>query len=307
MIAFAAAISDPEPYRRFAEPGIRLAADPDSEVLAFGAVGSIGRSYNMLLDAAAAHDDLEALVLVHPYMEIADPNLCAKVRTAFADPDVAVLGCMGASGVRSIAWWEGSVVSAPVTHRYHEHGGGDRPAFSWVHAEPPPTEVDTVDGLLLVLSAWAVRNVRFDESLHLGHGYDLDYCLQVREAGRKVVAVDIRAIQHRSLDLVKDLDLWIEAHVAMSRKWNGRIAGVDTDDASWKARARRAEAEREAARAFAFSSALKLDARVLELERAFEQATSTLSWRITAPLRRLNRLRSARASRTARDGSSREK
>ena len=50
---------------------------------------------------------------------------------------------------------------------------------------PPPAEVDTLDGQLLVLSPWAVRNVRFDESLLLGHGYDLDFCLQVRAAGRK--------------------------------------------------------------------------------------------------------------------------
>src|SRR4051794_39091012 len=62
------------------------------------------------------------------------------------------------------------------------HGGGD----------PPPVyartgEVDTVDGILLVLSPWAVRHVRFDESLGLVQGYVLDVCLQVREAGRKVV------------------------------------------------------------------------------------------------------------------------
>ena len=37
------------------------------------------------------------------------------------------------------------------------------------------------------------------------------------------------------------------------------------------ARARRAEAEREAARAVAFSDDLKLDARVLELERELEE------------------------------------
>ena len=32
-----------------------------------------------------------------------------------------------------------------------------------------------------------MRNVRFDESLGALHGYDFDFCLQVREAGRKVV------------------------------------------------------------------------------------------------------------------------
>ena len=51
------------------------------------------------------------------------------------------------------------------------------------------------------------------------------------------------------------------------------------------------EARREAARAIAMSESLKLDARVLELERELEQKTSTVSWRFTAPLRVLNHLR----------------
>ena len=87
-------------------------------------------------------------------------------------------------------------------------------------------EVDTVDGFLLVLSPWAVRNVRFDESLVLGHGFDLDYCLQVRAAGRKVVTADLRVVHHHSLELVSDLDLWVEAHMRVAEKWDGRMPGV---------------------------------------------------------------------------------
>ena len=59
----------------------------------------------------------------------------------------------------------------------------------------------------------------------------------------------------------------------------------------WKPRARRAEAEREAARTMAYSSALRVDAEVLALERAMAEMTESLSWRVTAPLRRLNRMR----------------
>ena len=57
----------------------------------------------------------------------------------------------------------GTVVSAPVIHHYEEHGGGELPAFSWTQREPPPAEVEAVDGQLLVLSPWVVRNLRFDE------------------------------------------------------------------------------------------------------------------------------------------------
>ena len=132
-------------------------------------IGSIFESYNALLDQAAERDDLEALVLVHQDAEIVDADFCAHVREALADPEVGVVGCVGAIGVRSIAWWEGSVSLASFVHRYDEHGGGDLPAFSWAWDEAPPYarigEVDTLDGFLLVLSPWAVRNVRFDESL----------------------------------------------------------------------------------------------------------------------------------------------
>jgi hypothetical protein len=294
MIAFGCSVSESEPYFRYAEPGIRMAAEPDSAIFSYAAVGTIGRTYNLLLDAAARHEDLEALVIVHPHTEIADPELCAKVRTALADPDIAVIGCAGASDVRTIAWWEGSVSCGAVTHRYVEHGGGELPAFSWTARHPAPAEVDTLDGFLLVLSPWAVRTVRFDEGLMLGHGFDLDYCLQVRGAGRKVVTADLRVIQHRSLKVISDLELWAEAHVEVARKWEGRMPGLETSTIDWRQRARRAEAEREAARALAYSKRLAADARLQELERSLQQATETMSWRITTPLRTINKWRRTR-------------
>jgi hypothetical protein len=300
MIAFGASISGDESYRRYAEPGIRLASEPDSETLAFCSIEPIGRTYNLILDAAAQREELEALVLVHPHTQITDPQLCAKVRAALAaDPDVAVIGAAGASDVHGIGWWDGTVVSAPLVHRYEECGGGELPAFAWAERQAPPAEVATVDGQLVALSPWAVRNVRFDEGLLLSYGFDLDYCLQVRAAGRKVVVADLRAVHHRSIELVKDLDVWVQAHIDVAEKWDGTLSEgpVPEDDAGWKRRARRAEAEREAARAVAFSESMERDARLLELERALAEKTGSLSWRVTAPLRELNALRRRRAER----------
>jgi Glycosyltransferase like family len=292
MIAFGISITEPDAYRTYAEPGIRLAAEPDSEIYPYAAAGSIFRSYNLLLDTAAARDDLEALVLVHQDAEIVDTDFCQKIRQALADPDVGVVGCVGAIGVRSIAWWEGSVTWASFIHRYGEHGGGDLPAFSWKADEIPPYartgEVDTVDGFVMALSPWVVRNIRFDESLGQLHGYDLDYCLQVREAGKKVATADFRAIHNHTLELVSNQDTWIEAHMRVTEKWEGRIPGIGDGGADWKQRARRAEAESEAGRAAAVSKKLQLDARELELQRALDETTNSISWRITAPLRWFN-------------------
>ena len=293
MIAFGSAITRRDVFERCALPGIRRAAEPDSEVHALTSVGSIFQSYNALLDKVAASADVEALVLVHQDAEIVDGDFCARVRDALADPTVGVAGCVGAIGVRSIAWWEGSVTLASFIHRYDEHDGGDLPAFSWSWADAPPYarlgEVDTLDGFLLVLSPWAVRTLRFDESLGQLHGYDLDFCLQVRAAGRKVVTADIRAIHHHALEPFSDPAVWIDAHVRLAEKWDGVLPGIGSGVGSWKERARRAEAERDVARIVGHATALEGAARVRELERALAETTDSISWRITAPLRRLGR------------------
>jgi hypothetical protein len=293
LIAFGSAITKPDVYGRAAAPGIARAAESDSVVYDLESVGTLAASYNRVLDLAAARDDLEALVMVHQDTEIVDTDFCAKVRVALRDPDVGVLGCVGAIGVRSIAWWEGSVTLASFVNRYTEHGGGDLAAFSWAWEDAPPYarvgEVDTLDGFLLVLSPWAARTIRFDEGLTQFHGYDLDYCLQVRETGHKVVTADVRAIHHRPLEMVPDQERWVAAHVEIAEKWDGRMPGIGTAPGSWRDRALRAEAERDAASALAHQTALEAKARTAELERDIAETTGSISWRLTAPLRRLGR------------------
>jgi hypothetical protein len=295
MIAFGSSITRPDVYRACAEPGIRRAAEPGAVVYDLPAAGSIFRSYNALLDRAAAHDDLEALVLVHQDAEIMSEDLCTTVRATLADPGVGLIGCVGAIGVRSIAWWEASVTLASFINRYSEHGGGDLHSFSWSWDEAPPYarpgEVETLDGFVLVVAPWVVRNLRFDESLGFFHGYDLDFCLQVREAGRKVVTADFRAIHHRPLEMLPDPEEWIDAHIRVAEKWDGRMARIGQAHGTWRERALRAEAERDAARTDARSTALEIEARTAMLERALAETRESISWRITAPLRLFGRRR----------------
>jgi GT2 family glycosyltransferase len=303
MIAFGSAIRGAEAYRRYAEPGIRRSAEPGAAIYAFAAVEPVGRTYNLILDAASSRCDLEALVLVHAHAEIVDPQFTLKVRQALAEPDVAVVGGAGASKVRSLAWWEGDVVAAPSRQRYDDFGGGVLPAFSWTEAAPPPAEVEVTDGQLLVLSPWAVRHLRFDESFLYSYGFDVDFCLQARAAGRRVAVADLRVLYHRALELVSDLDVWAQAHMQLAEKWDAQLSQVPSDEEGWKRRARLAEARREACRTIAFSQSLKRDARVLELERMIEEKKGSLSWRITAPLRSANRWWRERARRPVADSS----
>jgi GT2 family glycosyltransferase len=160
----------------------------------------------MLADAAE-RDDLEALVLLHEDTEIVDPAFCARVREALADPRVGVAGAVGANEVRSLSWWEGPRFGRVVEPRWRlDYGGGRH-------------DVQAVDGLLLVLSPWTVRNLRFDETAYAGfHGYDVDLCFQIRAAGRRVI-VDELDVVHHTRGGFGDKDAFLAADRVWRRKW----------------------------------------------------------------------------------------
>jgi Glycosyltransferase like family len=290
MIIFGTAITSPEQYEKWAEPGIRRVMEPDSKLFAHQTTGSVFRNYNLMLDLARDEAELEALVIVHQDTELLDDDhFCTKVREALADPDVAIAGCVGAIGVRSIAWWEGAVTWASFIHRYEEVGGGDITAMTFSESMAPTFaelgEVDSIDGFVMVLSPWAVRNLRFDESLGRLHGYDFDICCQARAAGKKVVTANLPAIHHHSLDLISDPDSWIEAYIRLAEKWDGTFPhDVGSDD--WRARTLRAQAEAACAKGQEKSLELKYHAALQLLERIEKSP----SWRLTKPLRAAKRL-----------------
>ena len=295
MILYGCAVTDGETFARCAEAGVRRMTAADGELLAQASVGSVARNYNLLRDRAAERSDLEALVLLHQDVEIVDPAFPATVREALADPEVAIAGCAGAIGVRGLAWWEGSITWASVTQRYEEFGGGGEiPGISWRREQNPAYvgtgEVDAIDGCLIVLSPWAVRNLSFDEQLARRHGYDVDICLQARAAGRKVVTADLRVVHHHSLDLLPDPEEWIQAHIALAEKWDGRL-GVGEQGGDWRRRALRAEAEAAAYR-------LRMGAAELQRNDARGKLLETWrspSWTWTEPVRRLGaRIRRSR-------------
>lgn len=299
MIAFGCAITEPEHYKLYAEAGIRLAAEPDSTVLAQGAPFSKAPIYNLILDQAASSADLEALVLIHEKAEILDAGFCQKVRQALADPEVAVIGCAGGAGVRGIAWWDGKAAWASSVYRSEELGC-ELPGLLHVAwnatehgADRGPGEVDAVDGVIMALSPWAVRNIRFDESLGPRYGYDFDFCLQARAAGRKVVTEDLKVAHYYPLAVVDEPETWIEAHMRAAEKWDDRMPDGAAAKTDWKPRARRAEAEAATALLLSASKMYEAQALAWAQQREFREATDNLSWRMTAPLRRLNALRRA--------------
>jgi hypothetical protein len=302
MIAFGCSVIAPDVFKRHAAPGIERVREPDSAVFVHAAASSVARGCNLLFDHAARLPELEALVIVHQDLEIVDPQLCGKLRQAFTDPAVAVVGCVGAAGVRDLAWWDGTLTWTSAPYAYGEHGGGrllwPRELSGTLRA---PGEVETIYGVLMAFSPWAVRNLRFDESLGLLHGYDFDICAQARHAGRKVLAADLDVCHHHSLDLVGQVEMWVEAHIRVAEKWDARgpAAGADEEE-YWRARARRAEADAAAARLLAASRLLQADATAQQHERLLGEKIHSRSWKLTEPLRRGNAWARAVRQRAAR-------
>lgn len=187
VIAFAACVADAEKFQTIATPGLRTAAEPDSAIVQAETATSIFEAYNEILDAVADRDDLEALVLLHEDTEILDPGFCAKVRTILADESIGVIGVVGGRGGAGLAWWEAPVKAGRVTETRGVIDFGTRGVV----------DVDAVDGLLMVLSPWAARELRFDAETFTGFdAYDADFCAQVRAAGRRVVVADLE-VAHR--------------------------------------------------------------------------------------------------------------
>ncbi len=184
----------------------RLPLGTRATYLRFGQT-SIAQAYNSIMDEALG-EGVDILVLQHDDLEIMDPWAHRKFRNAFtADPGVALAGVAGGSG-QGLAWWNG----APVGRVRADSGMLD---FG-THAG----EVDSLDGMLLVFSRWALENLRFWDRAGF-HGYDCDISAQARAAGMKVVVVAVDVHHHTTLGFksaASEAD-WLDADRQYREKW----------------------------------------------------------------------------------------
>ena len=166
MIAFGTSVAEPEAYRALLRAGHPLRRGGRlARSSATPSAGPVCRSYNLLLETAAelrrprgARDRPSA-------RRDHRPALCAKVRAALGDPAVGVVGCVGGHGraqPRVVGGRGDRGAGAPALPRVRRRRAA---RVRLGRARPPRSaEVDAVAGFLLVLSPWAVRNVRFDEA-----------------------------------------------------------------------------------------------------------------------------------------------
>jgi len=228
VIAFGAAIADDEKWERYAAKGIELALGRDARLISRRDVTSIFGAYNEIMEEAAADPRIESLVLIHEDTEIRDERFEEKLRWALGDPEIAIVGTIGAVGVQGIDWW------------HHDYGIGSsilEPIDPAILYETPLLEgselsgaggfgdVDMVDGYLMGMSRWALKNLRFDET-EVGpgfHGYDADICFQARLQGKRVFVAEMSVAHHRnSVSPTPYREDWLRAQIAFRRKWERR-------------------------------------------------------------------------------------
>ncbi|MHB8185466.1 MAG: methyltransferase domain-containing protein [Dermatophilaceae bacterium] len=181
-----------------------------SDDLILSAPGDVGicRVYNKFLEEARNRNDCEAVVLLHDDVEIIDPNFRPKIVEAVAQENVGVVGAIGGADLTNLAWWDARERAGRVFETRGVIDFGDR-----------RRDLDVVDGLMLVLAPSAFRTLSFDDiSFPDFHGYDVDYCLQVRSKGLRVVLAPINLL-HRTKGGLGDQQAFELARIALARKW----------------------------------------------------------------------------------------
>lgn len=207
MIAFGALVADDVKFTRCADKGIQLAREADSRTIVRRSASSMAGGYNSILAEVRDDHTVEALVLLHEDTEITDPDFCAKVRAAFRDPTVGLLGVVGATNVTHLAYWHGNLQG----HVLESRGA--------VIGENVAQDVDAIDGLLMILPRWAIRHLNFDEVHYPAfHGYDVDFSFAVRACGARVSTADI-AVYHHTKGGYGDMMTYLRASRAFRRKW----------------------------------------------------------------------------------------
>ncbi len=211
VIAFLVAVADRARFDAIAGPSIERVRETDSIVVTVdGAGGAPQLALNVALDELATMPDLEAVVMCTRTFGSSTWTPAAIVRRAFADAAVALAGPVGSQGVAGLAWWEGTGIGRAGT----PHTLGDV-----IHGVAPAGAVDALDGIVLCMSPWAVRVLRFAPELAADfHGYDTDLCFQARHHAKRVEVVELDVF-HDHRPIFDDTDGWVRNELRFQQRW----------------------------------------------------------------------------------------
>ncbi len=217
MIVFGTVCGFPEKLATQCAPGIArsMNGEPYAHLVAKSNGREIFTPYQEIINEASrllGAGDVErgnALVLLHDDLEFRDLGLGAKIRKVVRDESVAVAGLIGSIGARTLAWWEGTRYGRVEDEGYglHSfHGFG--------------LNVDSLDGMCLILSPWACNTLRLRDTGYEGfHGYADELCYQARQRGKRTIVTDITAFHHSKGGYAGGVESWTAANENFRKRW----------------------------------------------------------------------------------------
>ncbi|MCU1693582.1 MAG: strF [Frankiales bacterium] len=210
VFAVGVCIGNERKYSEVAALGLKEHAERDTVVLERREQPSIFAAYNSLLQEAQTIPDLEGLVLLHEDVLVRDRDWLNKLRAAFTDPEVGVVGVYGCRRPESLAWHTQASARGYVEEtRFVIDKGRSR------------EDVDVLDGLFLALSPRVVRDLTFDEHRFQGwHGYDADICLQARALGLRAMTEFVDLL-HDAKGGYGDRVQFLRTDLLFRQKWRG--------------------------------------------------------------------------------------
>ena len=196
---------------------------------------------------------------------------------------------------------------ASFIHRYGEHGGGDLPAFSW-DDDAAPVRAHRRGRHRRRLPARAVAVGRAQRALRrvARASCTATTSTSASRSARRAQGRDRRLPGHppplaRAGRATRTT--WVEAHMRIAEKWDGRMPGAGEGGVDWKQRARRAEAESRGRARRRSPAAPVRRARAGAGARARRRRPSSISWRhhrAAAPAQRRGRKRRGRGAQSSR-------
>lgn len=212
MIVYGVCVGDDHRYRTIAGSSLADVVEPEDRVVLRRGQTSIFGAYDSILDEVAGLDDVEAVVLLHEDVRVGR-ELPRQVRQAVTQPDVAVAGAVGSRFPPSLEWWR--------SQERYGHVRESRADLDWSRGMH---DVHTVDGLLLVLSPWALRELRFSAPGYDGfHGYADELCFRALAEGKRVV-VDDFDVEHLTRGGFGDRTDFLRSDLVWRRRWRGAEA-----------------------------------------------------------------------------------
>lgn len=191
----------------------RYVRNDKRELVTRHGANTIASAYNSILDEVCGSPRPlpDALILLHDDLEIIDEDAEFKfTRALFTNPTVALVGVAGARrSAPTIAWWD----CDPVGHQLIDTG--------LIDFGTRAGEVTALEGSIIVMSRWAVANLRFDERYAGFHGYDCDIVMQAREAGKTALVTDVDTHHHTNIGFKTDesAQSWRDADARFRDKW----------------------------------------------------------------------------------------